>query len=297
MGTPATQAARLTGMQAVVSGLFVYPLKSARGIALDHAALRISGIQHDRELMVVDDDGRFVSQRSVPRLACVATALEPEGVRLWLDDTSGPREEVFVPFHSAAPRVPITIWRSTGVGDVIEAATRWISEVCGHSARIVRFTGERTVNPLYGASSDRVLYADGYAVLVVNEASRAALAEALGEAIPMDRFRPNVVLQGWPAWYEDELASLALGDVRLELVKPCGRCVMINTDQRTGARSKEPLATLARIRRDAPPTRRLDASEDASTLIPFGENAAVRAAGTIHLGAEVRAIPRPAQAP
>lgn len=287
------QATTLTVcMRAVVAGLSVYPLKSARGIALAHAELALTGLQHDRQLMVIDDTGRFVSQRSVPRLACVGTALEPDGVRLWLDDAAGPRGESFVPFVGPAERVTTSLWRSTCEGDVIAEATRWISEVCGMSARIVRFAGERSVNPLYGAPEDRVMQADGYAVLVVNEGSRQALEHEVGAPVPMDRFRANLVLEGWPAWQEDHVAGLEIGATRLQIVKPCGRCAIISTDQRSGARGKEPLATLARIRRDTPAHRRLHASENAAHLIPFGENAAVRATGVLELGMLVQATLR-----
>lgn len=275
-----------------VSGLYVYPLKSARGIALEASDVGQSGFTHDREFMVIDAAGRFVSQRATPQLACVATALEADGVRLTWHGSGGPRGELLLPFHGPAKRVETSIWRSVCHGDLIESATRWISEVCGAPSRIVRFAGERSVNPLYGRGEDRVRYADGYAVLVVNEGSRRALEEAAATPVPLDRFRANVVVEGWAAWAEDDVDEIVIGGVRLRFVKPCGRCAIISTDQRTGARSKEPLATLARLRRDASPSKRLHESEEAAKLIPFGENAVVVSAGRLTLGDQVRASAR-----
>lgn len=274
---------------AVVTGLFVYPLKSARGISLPHASVTAAGLAYDRQFMVIDQTGRFVSQREVPALACVQTALDAHGVRLqWRGERPGPRGDVLLPFAGAAPRVVTSIWRSTCAGDVIEGATSWMSEVCGAPVRVVRFAGERTVNPSYGRAEDRVQHADGYAVLVVNEASRLELEAAAGEPVPMDRFRANVVLAGWPSWAEDDVAELACGAASLRFVKPCGRCAIVSIDQATGARGAEPLRTLTRLRRDTKTHARLHASENAAHLVPFGENAVVLTPGVVAVGDDVR---------
>ena len=279
-------------MSSRIAGLFVYPLKSARGIALEEAEVTPRGLAHDREFMAIDEAGRFVSQREMPQLAGVSTALEPDGVRLAWNGRGGPRGELLLPFQGAAPSVQTSIWRSTCRGDLIESATAWISEVCGVPTRIVRFAGERTVNPDYGRPEDRVMHADGYAVLVVNEGSRLALEREASVPVPLDRFRANVVVEGWSAWEEDHLADIASGSVRLRFVKPCGRCAIVSTDQHTGERGKEPLATLARLRRETAAHRRLHPSENASKLIPFGENAVVLTPGRLALGDAVSATAR-----
>ena len=118
-----------------------------------------------------------------------------------------------------------------------DAAAEWFSSLVGHSMRL-----------LVDVDEGAVAFADAYPLLLTSRASLDDLNRRLRTPVPMDRFRPNVVIDGPPAWNEDTWASLRIGDVLLEVAKPCARCVVVNTDQTTGARDPEPLKELAKFR-------------------------------------------------
>lgn len=266
-----------------VDTLHLYPVKGCGGVALDAATVVTSGlVAHgvgDREWMVVTPDGRFVTQRELPRLAQVRTAIAagrltlraPHMRPLGVDVVAGDVREVVV-------------WRSSVRGiDAGDACARWLSDWLAHDVRLVRFDREmpRLCNPDYaGDSGAHTYFADGYPVLVANAASLDDLnarLEARGErALPMDRFRPNIVVGGLAPFAEDHIDTWTLGDVVLRAVKPCTRCQVTTTDQVTAEVGLEPLRTLGEYRMDA----RLDG-------ITFGMNAIVVREGALSRGQAV----------
>jgi uncharacterized protein YcbX len=247
-------------VDALVGALTLYPLKGAAGIALDRAEVRTTGLAHagvaDREWMAVDDDGVFVTQREVPRLALVGTAVE-DG-RLVLTATGRAPIALDVEPRAADSR-PVQVWSAHVRGhDAGDAAADWLSSTIGERVRVVRFDAAhpRRVNPQYaGDSGAHVRFADGYPLLVIGRASldelNARLAAKGAAPLPMNRFRPNVVLDGLAPHDEDHLASIAIDGVVLKPVKPCTRCEVTTTDQATARRGSEPLATLSTYRLDA----------------------------------------------
>ncbi|MEK0086139.1 MOSC domain-containing protein [Benzoatithermus flavus] len=240
-----------------IAGLFVYPVKGCAGIALREALLTPRGLAHDRRWMIVGPDGRFLSQRELPRLARIRPALVEAALRLAL----GGEVELLVPDVARGAPLPVRVW-----GDTVEALAvdpaldRALSDWLGREVRLVRFpeSGFRPCDPTYAPPGSHTAFADGFPLLVTSEGSLAELNVALSQAgaapVPMDRFRPNLVLAGVPARAEDESAAIRLeGGTRLGLVKRCDRCVVTTIDQSRGERTgKEPLATLARIRRNVP---------------------------------------------
>ncbi len=245
-----------------LSALYVYPVKSCRGIALDVAVLDQRGIVHDREFLIVDAENRAMTQRATPAMAHILTALTDDSLRLQFDGS----DEIRIPW-SAPDRAPreVTIWRDTVIAeDTGDEAAAWLSEVLGQACRLVamgqdsrRDVPAARMPEAYRAKLDQpvpVAFSDAFPLLVLSEESVADLNRRIGasEPLPMDRFRPNLVLSGCPAPYaEDEWKSYRVGEVRLFSAGPCGRCAITTTDQQTLARSPEPLRTLAQYRRSA----------------------------------------------
>jgi len=265
-------------MNATIAALYVYPVKSCRGIALDEARLTERGIAHDREWMIVDAIGRFITQRELPRLALIRTALSATTLRL--DAPGLPALEIG--FDRDGTRRSVTVWRDTLPAiDQGDDAARWLSQWIGAPARLVRFDRavKRMCNPDFaGPGGAHHAFADGYPVLVLSQASLDELNRRLAAPLPVDRFRPNVLLSGIEAHDEDHIATIEVDTVRLKLVKPCTRCQITTTDQVSAMVGIEPLPTLAQYRHNAT----LDG-------VTFGMNAIVEAGAgaTIATGAAV----------
>lgn len=242
-----------------VASLHLYPVKGCAGIDLAAAEVATTGlVAHgggDREWMVVDESGRFLTQREFPRLALVRTALRSDDT---LCLTAPHMPELAIAREATSASRAVTVWRSAVRGfDAGERAARWLSDWLAHDVRLVRFDPAvtRLCNPDYaGDSGAHTYFADGYPVLVVGSASlddlNARLAARGEPALPMNRFRPNVVLAGLPPFDEDHVASFTIGTVVLRPVKPCTRCQVTTTDQATAMVGTEPLRTLGEYRLD-----------------------------------------------
>lgn len=246
-----------------IAALAAYPVKSCRGIPVERARVLVRGLSleagthavADRQWMIVDPAARFVTQRELPRLALVRTAIDGDALVLATEGLA-PLRIPLAPRPGATHEV--VVWQSVvPARDEGDAAAAWLAAALDREARLVRFDAahERRCNPEYaGDSGAHTAFADGYPVLVIGEASLADLnarLQAKGEpALPMNRFRPNVVVAGLPAFDEDHLDTIEADGVVLKLVKPCVRCTITTTDQTTAARGLEPLATLGAYRHD-----------------------------------------------
>lgn len=269
---------------ATVASLHLYPVKGCAGLELAAAQVVTTGLATsgvaDREWMVVDAEGRFVTQREFPRLAQVRTRVDAD--RLWLATPDAPPLVVQRP--TAATSREVVVWRSHVRGiDAGDDAARWLSTWLGHAVRLVRFDRSivRPCNPEYaGTSGAHTYFADGYPILVIGAASLADLNARLvaraEPALPMDRFRPSIVLAGLDAFAEDHIETFTIGEVVLRAVKPCIRCRVTTIDQVSATVGSEPLRTLADYRMDP----RFDG-------IAFGVNAIVVREGPLAPGAGV----------
>ena len=233
-----------------VSRLFLYPIKGCRGIALRAGEVERRGLAGDRRWMVVDDTGRFVSQREHPRLALVDVAWGPGADSLALAAPDQP--------PCTLPRVwndgpfrEVEIWRNRVPARVHPGGSAWFSRVLGFPASAVYMPDEieRAVNPARSRPGDIVSFADAYPLLVISEASLHELNARLAAPISMRRFRPNLVVAGASPFAEDTWTQIRIGGVVLRWAKPCDRCTVTTVDPDTGTRGKEPLATLASFRR------------------------------------------------
>lgn len=270
-------------MSITLAGLFIHPVKSAAGIACERARLGPHGLQHDREWMVVDAAGRFVTQREEARLALLAVSIHGGSLKLSNPEGAGPA----LPLDHEGPPREVQVWRSTCAAfDAGDAVAEFLSGWLGRPLRLVRFDRRRArlSNHEWTAGRDVPnLFSDGYPMLVLSEASVADLAARVGKALPPQRFRPNLLLAGTAPYGEDAIDELVIGAARIRLTKACTRCVITTIDHRRGERDgDEPLRTLKTFRFDA----RLRG-------VVFGRNAyAVAGEGTeLHKGMTVAATP------
>jgi uncharacterized protein YcbX len=237
-------------MTASIASLHVYPVKSCRGLTLEAARMGERGLAFDREWMIVDSDDRFVTQRELPRLALVVPSLTANALEL---EFPGSRR-LSVPLDITAAARQVVVWRdSVPAIDQGDEAAAWLSAALQRPLRLMRFDVgfRRTCNVAYaGNSGAHTAFADAYPLLILSEASLADLNSRLSQPLPMNRFRPNLVLSGIEAYNEDHIDEIRVGMLSLKLVKRCTRCQITTTDQSTTVVGAEPLATLASYRMD-----------------------------------------------
>jgi uncharacterized protein YcbX len=251
-----------------IEALYVYPIKSCRGVAVDAARVTPRGLEHDRRWMVTDVGGTFLTMRTIPEMTLVRVALGADGLVV----TRMNHEPLALPFiYTDGPRVGVEVW-----GDEVEAVRHeqgslWFSRALGQRVQLVCMPDDvrRAVDPDYARDGDIVSFADGFPLLVCNAASLLALG-----ADDMRRFRPSIVIAGAPAWAEDGWKTLSTASLTLRTPKPCARCAIPGVDPDTAATTKEPLRTLAQLR-----------TRDHKTF--FGVNAIPDGEGVLHVGDEV----------
>ena len=236
-----------------IEGLYVYPVKSCRGLKLAQAQLTATGFAHDREWMIVSADGRFLTQREVPRLALVGTDMDEQRLSLGANGAGS----VDVSLDCRGRAMQVTVWRDRcAAWDQGDAPARWLSEFLNRAVRLVRFDESvpRRSDPHFtGETPAWTKFSDGYALLAISQASLDLLNSKLPAPLPMNRFRPNLVLGGLEPHGEDRYGDLRSGDgAWLRGVKQCMRCVITTTDQSSGERDpEEPLRTLREYRWNA----------------------------------------------
>ena len=233
-------------MAMTLGALHRYPVKSLRGESLTRTLVEPWGLEGDRRWMMVDDTGRAITAREVNAMVLLRPEITASGLRLHAPGRAEPRD---VALPDPAVQVPVSVWGSHLTASPTDRDTAlWVSEVLGVEARLVWLDDptRRPSDPTYSAIEDRVSFADGYPLLLASESSLAALGDG---ALSMERFRPNVVISGATAWAEDDWRLLRIGEATFRAVKGCARCVLTTVDPDTAERGKEPLATLARMRR------------------------------------------------
>ena len=251
-----------------LAALNIHPVKSLRGLEVQSAEVDHLGAVGDRRFLVADPDGKFLTQRTVPRMALVGAFLDDS----WLTLRSDGFGEIRVRRapDPGAPILAVRVWSSEGLQaeDCGGEAATWLGAVIGAPCRLARIGPAfiRPVNPARARPGDLVGFADGYPFLAVSEASLLDLNRRIGRSggspVPMNRFRPNLVLGGCGPHSEDAWRRIRIGSIVLRAAGPCTRCIITTTDQATGARSVEPLRTLAGYRRNP----------EEPSLVNFGQN-------------------------
>ena len=280
-----------------LASIHIYPLKAGRAVDLGESVVEPWGLAGDRRWLVIDGNGRFVSQREEPALALVTAAYPAAGTDQ-AGDVPGPPADVIT--LSAAGHPPLTV-RAPSAGDRAEMvfvavwksrfcaaaagkpADSWLSHFLGRTVRLVYLDDptRREVDQEYGAPGDRVNFADGYPLLLTSTGSLQALGRWLTEGghppVPMNRFRPNVVIDRVPPWAEDSWRRIGIGSVTFRVVKPCGRCQVTTIDQATAERGRQPLTLLGQRRRFG-------------QQLVFGQNMIPDTPGSIRVGDPVQVL-------
>ncbi|MBM4002308.1 MAG: MOSC domain-containing protein [Planctomycetes bacterium] len=262
-----------------IAELTVYPIKSCRGTSVRSSQVEPRGLIHDRLFMLVDWQGQFLTQREYPKLALVQPTIAGDSIAL---SAPGLSDISFTPQTTASAaneKLEVTIWDDNCQAiDQGRTVAEWFTEYLSLPCRLVRFAEEhpRRVDPRYAVTpADRVSFSDGFPLLVTTRASLHELNQRIGGHLAMDRFRPNIVIDGCEAYTEDGWPAIRVGELEIRLVKPCARCTITTVDQTTTERGKEPLATLARYR------------QHPTLGVLFGQNGIPLSSGSIAVGAEV----------
>ena len=276
---------------AILSEITFYPIKSCAGIALREAVLTSSGLMSeqifDREWMVVDSAGRFLTQREYPRMALIVPKIKATTLELRAPGMLRLEIELGLPHPQDAPMLEVQLWdEQVRAYDCDAVTAAWFSSAIGAPCRLVRFHPDvvrATSTKWTGGIAASTLFSDGYPILVAGAASLEDVNDrlrAIGrQALPMNRFRPNLVIDGIGAFEEDYADFLQFGSTTLKPVKPCARCPIPSVDQATGVPGPDPLDVMQSYR----------AKPELDGAICFGMNAIVTAGGDerIVVGQEV----------
>ncbi|MFD5426214.1 MOSC domain-containing protein [Streptomyces sp. NPDC127084] len=273
----------MTGL--VLRSLHVHPVKSCGGFAPDTAVVEPWGLAGDRRWMLVDTTGRAVTQRQQARLAMASAMPAGDGgIRL----TAPGQEPLTVAVPEPGGTVVVELFGEKVEAVPVDAASDdWFGAYVGAPLRLVYLDDparRRPVDADYAQPGETVSFADGFPLLVTTHASLDALNSLIAQGddpgegpLPMNRFRPNLVVDGGEPWAEDQWRRIQVGEVRFRVVKACGRCVVTTTDQATAVRGREPLRTLARHRR-------------IGDRLVFGQNLVPETPGAVRVGDPVRIV-------
>lgn len=259
-----------------LSAIWIYPVKSLAGVRVSRAHVEDRGLRDDRRFMVVEPDGRFLTQREHAPMALVRARVE--GDALHLEAPGAP--PLVVPLEVDGPAREVTVWADRcEATDAGERAARWLSDALGRRARLVRMPAStrRAVDARYASDGEIVSFADAFPFLLVGQGSLDALNARLEAPVDARRFRPNLIVEGAAPFAEDGWRELAIGAVRLHVRKACSRCPIVNVDPDRGARGSEPLATLATFR-------------TADHRVLFGQNLVHQGRGSLREGDPVRLV-------
>jgi uncharacterized protein len=263
-----------------VSSLHLYPVKSLRGHDVPQSRVERIGLADDRRWVVTDLNGRLLTQREIRRMAQISVVVTSQGIEMFHAEAG--HSAVEVP-GAESDILTVTVWRFTGPARRANAtAEAWLSAVLSQAVYLAYMhdTTVRAVNPLFGTVDDRVSFADGYPVLITNEASLADLNQRGESAHVMRQFRPNLVVSGARPWEEDTWQRIRIGSLTLRIVKPCDRCIVTTLDPVTGTampQEQSPLGILAKFHRS-------------EAGIMFGQNAIPDAEGVIHVGDDIEVL-------
>lgn len=233
-----------------IKQLVIYPIKGLGGINLQSAKALEKGFEHDRRYMLVDNEGGFLSQRSFAEMALFGCTINENNLEVGFKN-----EKLLLDLsQSEGPIQQVKVWKhQVDAIHVSESADEWFSDMLQHDCKLVKMNvdTQRKKSLLKAPRTTQLSFADGYPYLVLGTASVDHLNSKLESAVPINRFRANIIVESESAHQEDELDKFTLSGVKFRMIKPCARCPVITIDQATSAQSKEPLKTLASYRKQA----------------------------------------------
>ena len=255
-----------------VSQLYIYPIKSLGGVALTEAVVTERGFEHDRRWMLIDENNRFLSQREVTQMALLKVGLKSDGLLVTYTKTG---KNILIPFKPLTNEsCEVIIWDDICTAIYVgTGADEWFTKIIGLKCRLVYMpdSSNRQVDERYAPTGQITSFSDAYPFMMLGQATLDDLNNRLAEALPTDRFRPNIVFTGGKPFEEDKLDHFTIGNINFNGVKLCARCVLTTINQTDGSKSKEPLKTLASYR-------------SKNNKIYFGQNLIHVGNGTIAIG-------------
>lgn len=259
-----------------LSAITVYPVKSCAGTDLSSVELDRFGPSGDRRWMVIRPSGAFLTQRDLPIMSQIGVAETSTGIRLF---GAGPALDIACPGAEAPVRF-VTVWEdSVRARDAGDPAAAWLSNVLATPCRLVYMPDDtkRRVDGIYASQGETVGFADAFPLLLISRASLDDLNSRLPTAVPMNRFRPNLEVEGCEAFAEDGWRRIRIGELEFDVAKPCSRCVVPSIIQESGARDPHINRALASFRRR-------------ERQIYFGQNLLYRQLGKLSVGDSVEVL-------
>lgn len=255
-----------------ISQLYIYPVKSLGGIALQEALVTSRGLQYDRRWMLVDDNNQFISQRTHAQLALFKLEISDKGILVRHTPT---QQTQVIPFKPQTnEKLMVRIWDDGCSATLVsQNLNLWFSDILKMNSRLVYMSDDdlRPVDPRYARPEHITSFSDAYPMLLIGQSSLNDLNARLASPLPMDRFRPNIVMGGAAPYLEDKMHHFTAAGINFYGVKPCARCVMTTIDQQTAIVGAEPLKTMAGYRK-------------ANKKIYFGQNLIHTGSGIIKIG-------------
>jgi uncharacterized protein YcbX len=262
-----------------VSEINIYPVKSLGRISMEQITVQRQGLGNDRCFMLVDSKNKLITQRTHPSLALIKVTQKGDGFLIQAPEK--PNLELSKKSLTEKKGL-VSIWKDTCSAHYVDKQTNtWFSNYLGLDVSLVSYdhSKPRKTDQLYSSNNDIVSFADSFPILVISKASLNDLNSKLKDKVTMQRFRPNLVVDGCDAFEEDQWRNIKIGDVEFEAVKICSRCILTTIDPKTGIKDKngEPLKTLVQYRRNINGVK-------GEKGVFFGMNLIPRSIGIIKLG-------------
>lgn len=260
--------------------LYIYPVKSLGGISLTNSEVEDRGLKYDRRWMLVDEEGKFLTQRKFPEMVHFKLKLVKDGFQVFHKVTN---DAVIIPFETQSnAKINVDIWNDEVEAIIVsETLSSWFTDKLNFNCELV-FMPDDTIRKVENkpwVKDEIVSFADGYPFLIISEESLDDLSSKLGKKLKMDRFRPNFVISGSKPFEEDEWVEFKIGSLTFKGVKPCARCVVTTIDQETGEKDFLVLEELGKY-------RKID------NKIMFGQNLLQLSNGSLSLYDKIEVIKR-----
>lgn len=262
-----------------IQDIYIYPIKSLGGIRLESAEVEEKGFQYDRRWMLVDEEGLFLSQRTISKLAQLHLKLDNDFLTVFKCDQA--ERTISIPLELESDQsIRVTVWDDTMDAKLVgKIYDDWFSEILSMKVRLVKMpdSTQRKVSSKYATNNESVSFADGMPYLLIGQSSLDDINSRIENPVPMNRFRPNIVFSGGKPFGEDSWKKILIGKINFHVVKPCARCVMPTIDQNSGMKNKEPMKTLATYR-------------TVGSKVMFGQNMIAGSNGILKVGDEVKLL-------
>ena len=259
-----------------IQDLYIYPIKSLAGIRLSEAKVEERGFELDRRWMLIDKEGKFLSQRTFPMMAMLKVELGKDFLSVY--HVSYPSKLIQIPFEEEGEEVSsVTVWDDEMSARLVNPEVdQWFSQMLEMKVRLVKMplSTERKVDSKYAVNDESVSFADGMPYLLIGQESLNDLNGRLVNSVPMNRFRPTFVFTGGAAFDEDNWKTIKIGEVLFYGTEPCGRCNVTTIDQNTAQTNQEPLRTLSMYRKEG-------------SKVKFGMNLIGLSTGTVQVGDKI----------